>query len=70
MPAGPVKPACSSPLAIMPASDFPSGAWTTFGGSFSVVTCSSSSTTQVTFEESMPYSLAKMPRVQTPVVTE
>ena len=36
MPAWPVKPACSSPLAIMPASDFPSGAWTTFGGSFSV----------------------------------
>ncbi len=42
----------------------------TFGGSFSVVTCSSSSTTQVTFEESIPYSLVKMPRVQTPVVTE
>ena len=33
----------------MPASDLPSGAWTTLGGSLSVVTCSSSSTTQVTF---------------------
>ena len=59
-----------SPLAIMLASDLPSGAWTTFGGSFSVVTCSSSSTTQVTFDESISYSLVKMPRVQTPVVTE
>ena len=54
----------------MSASDFPSGACTTFGGSFKAVTCSSSSTTQVTFEESRPYSLTKMPRVQTPVVTE
>ena len=70
MPAGPVKPACNSPLAIMLASDFPGGAWMTFSGSLSVVTCSSSSTTQVTFEASRPYSLVKIPRVHTPVVTE
>src|SRR5262249_9913326 len=70
MPAGPLKPAEISPLAIMPASDFPSGAYTTFGGSFRLVTCSSSSTTQVTLDESSPYSLTKMPRVHTPVVTE
>ena len=70
MPAGPENAACSSPAAIMPASDLPSGACTTLGGSLSVVTCSSSSTTQVTFEESRPYSLMKMPRVHTPVVTE
>ena len=69
-PAGPVKPAWISPDAIMLCSDLPGGAWMTFGGSLSVVTCSSSSTTQVTLEASRPYSLTKMPRVHTPVVTE
>ena len=42
----------------------------TLGGSLSVVTCSSSSTTQVTFELSTPYSSASIPRVQMPVETE
>src|SRR5712672_1798517 len=70
MPAGPEKPACNSPLAIMLASDLPSGACTTLGGNLRLVTCSSSSTTQVTLEESSPYSLTKIPRVHTPVVTE
>src|SRR5262249_47937197 len=70
IPAGPVKPAAISPLAIMLASDLPSGACTTLDGSFRLVTCYSSSTTQVTLDESSPYSLTKMPRVHTPVVTE
>src|SRR6516225_9400292 len=69
-PAGPVNPAWISPAFIMLCSDLPSGACTTLGGSLSAVTCSSSSTTQVTLEESNPYSLMKMPRVHTPVVTE
>ena len=69
-PAGPLKPAWISPDFIMLCSDFSSGACITLGGSVSVVTCSSSSTTQVTPGESRPYSFMKMPRVQTPVVTE
>ena len=32
-------------------SDLPSGAWTTLGGNCICVTCSSSSTTQVTFDD-------------------
>src|SRR6202050_4407827 len=70
IPAGPVKPACSSPFAIIVAIDLPSGVCTTLGGTSSVVTCSSSSTTQVTLDESRPYSLLKIPLVHTPVVTE
>jgi hypothetical protein len=54
----------------MSASELPSGAWMTFGGSFSWVTCSSSSTTQVTFDESRPNSSISTWRVHTPVVTE
>ncbi len=37
-------------------SDLPAGTCFTNDGSFSVVTCSSSSTHQVIFEMSMPYS--------------
>src|SRR5262249_21154242 len=69
-PAGPVNPASISPVFIMLCSDLPFGACTTFGGRLSAVTCSSSSATQVTFEEASPYSFRKMPRVHTPVVTE
>src|SRR6516162_7355145 len=69
-PAGPVNPAWISPAFIMLCSDLPSGACTTLGGNCKLDTCSSSSTTQVTFDESSPYSLTKMPRVHTPVVTE
>ena len=50
----------------MAANDLPDGACTTFGGNSSDATCSSSSTTQVTLAESSPYSLVKIPRVQTP----
>jgi hypothetical protein len=50
----PEKPAEISPLAIISTNDLPAGAWITLGGSFSSRTCSSSSTTQVTFELSSP----------------
>ena len=46
------------------------GAWITLAGSFNCVTCSSSSTTQVTLLESRPNSSISTWRVHTPVVTE